>query len=43
LWCDQGRRGEARDLLTSVYGWFTDAADTVDLREAKVLLDKLRE
>jgi len=43
LWCDRGRRGEARDLLTSVYGWFTDAADTADLREAKVLLDRLPE
>jgi predicted ATPase len=35
---DQGRRAEARDLLTPVYGWFTEAFDTQDLKEAKALL-----
>ena len=39
---DQGRRGEARDLLAPVYGWFTEGFDTPDLREAKALLDELR-
>jgi len=38
---DQGRRGEARDLLTPVYGWFTEGFDTADLKEAKALLDEL--
>jgi predicted ATPase/class 3 adenylate cyclase len=38
---DQGRRAEARDLLTPVYGWFTEGFDTPDLREAKALLDEL--
>jgi class 3 adenylate cyclase/predicted ATPase len=32
---------EGRDLLASVYGWFTEGFDTSDLREAKVLLDEL--
>jgi class 3 adenylate cyclase/predicted ATPase len=40
LRCGQGRRGEARDLLTPVYGWFTEGFDTPDLKEAKALLDK---
>jgi len=41
LWRDQGRRDEARDLLTPVYNWFTEGFDTRDLKEAKVLLDEL--
>jgi hypothetical protein len=24
LWRDQGKREEARELLASVYGWFTE-------------------
>ena len=38
---DQDRRAEARDLLTPVYGWFTEGFDTPDLKEAKALLDAL--
>jgi predicted ATPase len=38
---DQGRRDEARELLAPVYGWFTEGFDTLDLKEAKALLDKL--
>ena len=41
LWRDQGKRDEGRDLLASVYGWFTEGFDTLDLKEAKALLDKL--
>jgi predicted ATPase len=41
LWRDQGKRDEAHDLLTSVYGWFTEGFDTLDLKEAKGLLDAL--
>jgi predicted ATPase len=37
----QGRRGEARNLLAPVYGWFTEGLDTPDLTEAKALLDEL--
>jgi predicted ATPase len=38
---DQGKRQEARDLLAPVYGWFTEGFDTLDLKEAKALLDAL--
>jgi class 3 adenylate cyclase/predicted ATPase len=41
LWRDQGRRPQARKLLASVYGWFTQGFDTLDLKEAKRLLDEL--
>ena len=41
LWRDQGKRDEARDLLAPVYGWFTEAFDTRNLKEAKKLLDEL--
>jgi hypothetical protein len=41
LWCDQGKREEARDLLAPVYGWFTEGFDTRDLKKAKALLDEL--
>jgi predicted ATPase len=41
LWCEQGKREEARELLASVYGWFTEGLDTLDLKEAKALLDDL--
>jgi predicted ATPase len=38
---DQGKRTEARDLLAPVYGWFTEGFDTLDLKQAKALLDDL--
>ena len=41
LWREQGKRDEARDLLAPVYGWFTEGFDTLDLKEAKALLDEL--
>ena len=41
LWRDQGKRHEARDLLAPVCGWFTEGFDTLDLKEAKTLLDEL--
>ena len=41
LWRDQGKRHEARDLLAPVYGWFTEGFDTLDLKEAKALLNEL--
>jgi predicted ATPase len=41
LWRDQGKRDDARDLLAPVYGWFTEGFDTLDLKEAKKLLDEL--
>jgi len=29
------------DLLAPVYGWFTECFDTLDLKDAKALLDQL--
>jgi class 3 adenylate cyclase/predicted ATPase len=42
LWRDQGKRQQAHDLLAPVYGWFTEGFDTLDLKEAKTLLEQLR-
>jgi class 3 adenylate cyclase/predicted ATPase len=39
---DQGKRQQAHDLLAPVYGWFTEGFDTLDLKEAKALLEELR-
>ena len=41
LWQGQGKRGEARQVLGDVYGWFTEGFDTADLKDAKALLDEL--
>jgi predicted ATPase len=41
LWRDQGRRPQARDLLAPVYGWFTEGFGTLDLKQAKAMLDEL--
>jgi predicted ATPase len=41
LWRDQGKRDEARDLLAPAYGWFAEGFDTLDLKEAKALLNEL--
>jgi predicted ATPase len=42
LWQQQGKREEARQLLAEIYGWFTEGFDTVDLQEAKALLEELQ-
>ncbi|MCA1477645.1 adenylate/guanylate cyclase domain-containing protein [Bradyrhizobium sp. NBAIM08] len=41
LWHDQGRIADARCLLGSVYGWFTEGFETPDLRSAKALMEEL--
>ena len=41
LWREQGKPRQARDLLAPVYGCFTEGFDTLDLKEAKALLDVL--
>jgi predicted ATPase len=41
LWRDQGRRAEACDLLTPIYGWFVEGFNTPDLIEARSLLGEL--
>ena len=43
LWQQQGKTIEARELLTSIYDWFTEGFDTLDLKEAKALLTELLE
>jgi TOMM system kinase/cyclase fusion protein len=41
LWQQQDKRGEAHQLLTEIYGWFTEGFDTPDLQEAQALLAEL--
>ena len=41
LWRDQGKPQQARELLVPVYSWFTEGFETLDLKEAKALLDEL--
>jgi class 3 adenylate cyclase/predicted ATPase len=41
LWQQNGKRGDAHELLAPVYAWFTEGFDTADLIEAKALLDQL--
>jgi predicted ATPase len=36
---EQGKPGEAYELLAPVFGWFTEGFDTLDLTEAKALLE----
>jgi predicted ATPase len=38
---DQGRRAEALDFLAPIYGRFTEGFDTLDLKQAKALLEVL--
>jgi predicted ATPase len=37
----QGKQEEARQMLQQIYDWFTEGFDTVDLEEAKTLLEEL--
>jgi predicted ATPase len=41
FWRTQGKHSEARDLLSPVYGWFTEGFATADLKNAKALLAEL--
>jgi len=41
FWQSQGKSHEAHDLLAPVHSWFTEGFDTLDLIEAKALLDEL--
>jgi len=40
-WQRQGKKTEARDLLTRVYDWFTEGFETADLKDAQALLEEL--
>jgi predicted ATPase/class 3 adenylate cyclase len=42
LWMNQGKCAEARDVLASIYGRFSEGFDTRDLKEAKALLGQLQ-
>ena len=39
LWQRQGKHREALELLAGIYDWFTEGFDTLDLREARLLLE----
>jgi predicted ATPase len=41
LWRQQGKKDQARHMLADIYGWFTEGFDTVDLQQAKALLQEL--
>jgi tetratricopeptide (TPR) repeat protein len=41
LWMEQGKHEEALEVLTPIYGWFTEGFETQDLKQAKALLDRL--
>jgi predicted ATPase len=41
LWQQQGKYDTARQMLAEVYGWFSEGFDTVELQEAKALLEQL--
>jgi hypothetical protein len=41
LWQQQGKWKEAHELLSEIYGWFTEGFDTADLKDAQALLDEL--
>jgi len=41
LWQRQGKKAEARQMLTEIYSWFTEGLETGDLRAARALLQEL--
>jgi predicted ATPase len=41
LWQAQGKTREAHEALSSVYGWFTEGFETIDLVEARAMLASL--
>jgi DNA-binding winged helix-turn-helix (wHTH) protein/class 3 adenylate cyclase/predicted ATPase len=41
LWQQQDKCTEAHQMLAESYGWFTEGFDTLDLQEAKILLEEL--
>jgi tetratricopeptide (TPR) repeat protein len=41
LWQKQGKTKQAHMMLADIYNWFTEGFDTVDLQEAKALLEEL--
>jgi predicted ATPase len=41
LWMNQGKRNEALDMLSSIYGRFDEGFYTRDLKEAKAVLAQI--
>ena len=41
VWQESGKPDDAYQLLSNIYGWFTEGLETPDLRAAKALLDEL--
>ena len=41
LWQIQGKGAAGYQMLTGIYGWFTEGFDTADLQEARALLEAL--
>jgi tetratricopeptide (TPR) repeat protein len=42
VWRDVGRVDDARTLLAPIYGWFTSGHNTVDLIQARAVLDSMQ-
>jgi predicted ATPase len=40
LWRGRGKPQQAHKLLAPIYGWLTEGFDTLDLKEAKALLEQ---
>jgi hypothetical protein len=41
LWQQQGKKDQARRMLSEIYGFFTEGFDTVDLQQAQALVQEL--
>ena len=41
VWRDRGLRDGAREIVTPVYRWFSEGLDTIDLKEARAVLEGL--
>ena len=41
VWQQQGKKEEARAIMTEIYNWFSEGFYTADMQEAKALLDEL--
>jgi len=42
LWQEQGKQKEAYELLSQIYGWFSEGLDSGDLKQADALLNSLQ-
>ena len=41
LWKTKRKKRKAYELLSGIYGWFTEGFETQDLKDAKALMDEL--